>query len=377
MAGIEYRMFLDNRPASRSELDRVEEITVEQEVDMAWEARIGILISVDEKGNWRREDEDFVRSFARARVEIRTGQSGFVPLIDGPVVEVDAEKHAEPGRSLATVVVQDDSQALNRVEDIVLFEELPDHEIAVRLYKEHPEIATTYVEEGKAPVSSVPAFVIQHGTPMQLLRSLAKRQGMHAYVLPGENPGQSTGCFRKFATQPDGLPELVLLGAARTLETFKVTRNRQKQADTRAASLRIKDKTVVSQESGLSDLDGETMGDASVMEGMGSTLGTQILPPSQGESVDLGQAVKAKTSELSYALYATGEVRDFCYSGVLQPYRVVSVKAGGTTESGDYLITSVTHSLTRWRYGQSFSATRNALSDVSAGAAADLIGKVF
>ena len=59
---------------------------MEQEVDKAWEARIEIPICVDENGNWTGEDEDFMRSFSRGRVEIKIGDDPFVPLVDGPIV---------------------------------------------------------------------------------------------------------------------------------------------------------------------------------------------------------------------------------------------------------------------------------------------------
>ena len=57
MPTIEYRLFFNNSPAKQEQLDLVEEITVEQDVDMAWEARLEIPICTDDTGKWSQEDE--------------------------------------------------------------------------------------------------------------------------------------------------------------------------------------------------------------------------------------------------------------------------------------------------------------------------------
>ena len=81
---IFYRLFFNNIIATREQLDLVDEITVEQEIDMAWEAQIKILIATDDRGNWSAEDEEFLTEFTQVRVEIQLRNGAFVPLIDGP-----------------------------------------------------------------------------------------------------------------------------------------------------------------------------------------------------------------------------------------------------------------------------------------------------
>ena len=375
MPQIEYRMFFNNDPATREQLDRVEEITVEQEADMAWEARIQIPICVDESGNWRDEDEDFMRSFSRVRVEIRNGEGPFVPLIDGPIVGYDSQKSSDPGESSITLNVQDDSVYLNREERVSRFENMLDHEIARQIFGEFEQIASTDIEDTPPPSSTLPPVVVQRGTAMQILRSLARRQGMHAYVLPGEGPGQSVGCFKPLPTETGELPPLILLGSERNIETFNVTNNAQRPSAVRASTLRITDKGVITSTSSSSDV--ELLGEEGAFEESESEPATQILPPYQGESVDLDQAVLAEARNASYAFEATGDLRGQCYQGVLQPYGVVTVRAGNTRLSGDYLISKVTHTLARSNYSQFFSLKRNARSSVSGTALDNLGGSIF
>lgn len=374
MSNIEYRLFFNNNPATRVQLDRVEEITVEQEVDMAWEARIQIPMCVDEKGKWSKEDEEFMKSFSRVRVEIKVGENPYVPLIDGPIVGYESQRSSEPGQSSITLRIQDDSVYLNREDRVFRFENLSDHEIASRIFGEVEQIASTDVEDTPDPPGSLPPVVVQRGSKMQLLRFLARRQGVHAYVLPGESPGQSIGCFKSFPTRTDGLPPLVLLGAERNMDSFNPMNDAQRPARVRASTLSITDKRITTRTSSFGDLD--ILGDEQGFENESDTA-TQILPPHQGETVDLDRAVSGETLNSSYSYEATGSVLDHCYKAALQPYRLVTVKGANDRSSGNYVITKVTHTMTRSAYSQSFSMRRNARSSGLSADLASLIARVF
>jgi hypothetical protein len=372
---IYYRMFFNNNPATREQLDRVEKITVEQEIDMAWEARMQIPIAIDDNGNWTGEDEDFLAEFTQVRIEIQIGDSAFVPLIDGCIVGSGDRMSSEPGQSMKTVIVQDDSIRLNRYDRIFRFENLLDHEIASQLFGEIEQIATTEIENTPAPSSSLPPVVVQRGTAMQLLRSLARRQGMHAYVLPGEEPGKSIGCFKPFPTQTDGLPPLILLGAERNVAEFNPTNNAQQPARVTASILNIFDKTITQRTSNFGSLD--LLGEEKTFADEGNTA-TQILSPRDSDAVDLDQAVTAEALRSSYSTEATGSLLNETYSAILTPYQVVSVCGANQRQSGDYLIRKVTHSLTRSFYSQSFTLQRNARSSgSSAGLANNLAGSII
>lgn len=361
MPDIAYKLFFNDSPASSKSLDRVEEITVAQEVDMAWEARLKIPVCLDEKGNWKGIDEDFMKSFARVRVEIRAGKNPFVPLIDGPVVGFDSEMNASPGRSHITLIAQDDSVYLNRREDIKLYEQKLDHEIARQIFQDFGfRIDPAQIDPTPASGSADPRPVVQRGTAISILRSLAKRQGMHAYVLPGENPGDSVGCFRDFPVRPEGLPPLVLLGQKRNIDTFNVRNNAQSPSDVHASTMRFSDRSIVSRS--IRHRDVELMGEESALEDVQEPAATQVLEPRQGGTMDLRQATAARARRTSYAYEATGKVRTECYGGILRPYQVVTVQAGNMPQSGDYIIFKVEHSLTRSVYSQSFSLKRNAKS---------------
>lgn len=377
MSATRYKLYFNDNPATREQLDSVEEITVRQEIDMAWEARFQIPVCVDDKGKWKDEDEAFMKSFSRVRAEVQLGDNPYVPLIDGPIVAHDSDKSPEPGQSSITLIVRDDSVYLNREEEITNFEGRPDHEIAKRLFGGVPRIARTDIDPAapRRGIGNRPPAAIQRATAMQMLRQLARDQGMHAFVLPGDKPGQSIGCFKRLSTSPAGLPPLILLGKDRNMETFNVTNDAENPSRFQAFFLDVANKKVIDSTSSLDRL--ERLGPEPPFDfGEGDTA-VQIALPGPGSTVDTARRVLAEAERASYALEATGSVLPGCYPAVLRPYRAVSVRAINDRLSGDYRIRRVTHTLTRSGYSQSFALMRNARSGGAGNAFSDLIGKIF
>lgn len=357
MARIEFRLFLQNAPATREQLDAVDDITVEQRVDAAWEARATYPLRVDAKGNWVGADEPWMQPFARWRLEIRIAGSAWVPLIDGSVVSRQGPRDPEPGRSTLTLVVQDDSVLLNREHGAETLEgSLTD---VVRQLFDHPSIASTDVEEPETGGGdgSTP-YTQRRGSNMQLLRQLARQADMHAYVLPGDNPGESMGCFKAFPTEAGDLPVLYLLGPRRNLDEFHVSGDDQGPATAHASGLSFADKSITTAQTGQSDL--QVMGDEP--DPTGSQPASILAPPAWGGVTDPTTRATAAARRASRATEATGSVRTTAYTGVLRPYEAVQVGGVKDTDSGTYVVKAVTHVLTRNAYTQRFTLVRDAVS---------------
>jgi hypothetical protein len=372
MGTIRYRLFLDGKPASQEQLDEVEDISVTQAVDKTWEARLTFAICTDDKGVWSEPSATYTAAFGRVRVEIDPGNGTFSPLIDGPVTGSDQNMSSEPGQSTRVILVQDDSVYLNRNEQIFLKFKKLDHEIAKDLLTDVDHIKSTDIETDTKPtVDSILPVMIESGTALAVLRKLAKRQGKHVYVLPGKKPDTSVAYFRKYPGKPDGLPTLTLLGPDRNLESFKVQEDSQLPATFFAQSLSITDKKVVRAQASFRDAKvlGSKAAGAAIKESS-----KRFLHPDQDGSVDPKAAVDAAAERASFAIQASGTLLGNCYQAVLSPYRVVTVQGVNKQLSGDYLIASVTHALTRSTYTQSFSLLRNALSE---GSKSSALPKVF
>ncbi len=361
MATIEYTIFFDSKQADQTLLDKVDEVKVVQQVDQAWEARLKIPVSVNNDGKWEGEEEAWMRPYNRVRVEVKVGDAAPVALIDGPVVGFEGERSTQPGKSVVTMVVHDDTAFLNREDELAFYQTGTDSDIAREIFSKASDIT------GPIEIDPVPAqpdnpssVVAQRGTKIQILRSLAGRhRRWHAYVLPGPVAGQSVRAFKKFPLRPDGLPALFLLGPERNLASFNATNNHAEPRDVTASTLAIKNKNIVTKTASLSDA---ALVGAEAANKENKKRSTYRLPPGQNDSVDLDSAVQGEVDRSSYSIVATGSVIPFGYNSVLSPYRAVDVVISDNPYSSTYVLTRVVHNLTRSVYTQEFTAISNSTS---------------
>jgi hypothetical protein len=357
MSCTQYRLYLDGAAATADQLARFEDITIEQEMDKATEGRFKVPLCTKPNGQWDGETEAFLQGMSRIRIDVQLQSSPWVPLLDGPIVNTEFEMFSEPGRSTLTVVVSDDSFFLHRSEGVKQFKGSDDR-IASQIYGQVSQIVRTDVDSAPAP--SNPGFdgTLQRGTQMELLQQLAKRQGMHAYVGPGDSPAQSIGYFKHDPPpQKDfGLSPMVLMGPGMNIFSFRTDMTVGQMAAFKTGQVNLKDRSVDTRTSNVGDIAmlGSNPPPGPVIE--------RLLKTGHVDALTLARAVQAASEKTAYALEAHGEVMKQVYASVLQPYQNVQVVGTNGTISGTWLITQVTHSLTRDSYGQTFRVKRNAQS---------------
>ena len=166
MGDVRFRIWFGDRAASEAELALIEEIDVTQEMDAFWEARLRMVLCLDEKGTWKHRPDETVQPFSRIRIEIDPGDGRFAPLIDGPLASVDSSLDSQPGRSTATLVVRDDSAFLNRDEEVEPpFVDRRDSDLAAELFLRFEQIGDTRIDATSATHTTT-----RRGTVLQFLR---------------------------------------------------------------------------------------------------------------------------------------------------------------------------------------------------------------
>jgi hypothetical protein len=367
MAEQRFRIWFGDRAASEEELKRVEEIEVTQEMDAFWEARLRMALCLDANGAWLNWPGETAGPFSRLRVELDSGSGRFAPLIDGPLVSIDAALDALPGRSTATMVVRDDSAFLNRDEETEApFEHRSASDIAEELFGRFEQIRDTRIEgtEGAAETTT------RRGTVLQFLRELAAANDRHVYVLPGDEPGASIGCFLPDPEDPAALPPLVLIGENRNLSNASVMQDPEGGEKTQAQVLRMDDQGVTTFETTAEDL-----GLMRNLPALPADLTPRrLLNPSDNTREDPSAAATAQARRNGYVYRLTSHVIPGCYAAVLTPYQKVRVDAGATPYSGDYLITKVVHRITPSIYTQELDAKTNSVTEVAGAAVAESLG---
>lgn len=356
MSTANFRVYLDNEPASEEQLGLFSEISVDQAIGMASEADIQIGIGVGDDGVWDTMEDSFVQPFSRVRVEIRVDENDYIPLIDGPVVGQNFELDAGPERSKLVLVVNDDSVLLNQQEGVELYEDQDPDQIATNLFQQYGFTAET--NSVTSPAGTLTRYLMRRGTPMQFLREMARRNGMFVYVAPGESPGNSKGIFKSPQLQSGDYPELLLLGADRNTNKFSARFDALRPLSASAFSVDITNQEVLSSETGESSLNAQ--GATPVHEVMEAA--STLLARTREDSVDLDAATAAAVDHSSWAYTAQAEVSVDNYSGVLSPYSTIAVTGAGGHLSGDWLISQVRHTIKDGGYTQSLTLRRNARS---------------
>ena len=371
----EYSISFRASIADNEEIESISDITVEQAVDMIWEGKVRLTIGMNERGTWSIEKKEFAYPKSRLRLEMKKDRS-FVPLIDGPIVNIDAEMKSEPGQSNMTLTVYDDSILLDNDDECLHFngtEKKTDSEIAREIYSKAVRDGILGSCDIKDTGSESQPINFR-GTRMQLLRKLAKRNRMHAYVLPGKTPGKSIGCFKPYSETLSGLADLVLSGEDKNIEGIKVNIDCLKPAKGKGSFLDSKGKNVqpLSQDYNAFGLHGDIdvfknskqnnqdLVRAQLLVGPG----VRMIHPNTSFGNDMEQQINSQAYESGFAIEATGQLTQTAcrYSEILSPYNLITVRGINAPYCGQYVITSVSHKITKESYGQSFTMIRDAFS---------------
>lgn len=359
---VEYRVFLDSKPIDRDLYRKIETITVEQTMDLAAEARLELELCSDKQGVWNGPSDAHARAWRRARVEVKNMAASWVPLIDGPIVAWDANMQGEPGRSMMTLVVRDDSVYLNRKVETRTFEGKSDTDVAKQLLRTEP-IAEVDVDPLPARPADQPLKLMKVCTEIELLLELARPFARHVFVRPGDKPGRSIGCMKAIdPKRKPTLPALVLVGPKRNIDSFHVRSDATVGARHAGARLDIR-KLAVAKEYTSSWTDVALLGDDDPFDT--KQAGTERISPIDAAFHDVQEVANAKQQDSSFSLVGRGSIRAGCYHGVLTAYDVVATSGVDQKLCTTWVIRDVTHTLGRSEYRQDFTLIGNAVAKVT------------
>ncbi len=356
MSTANFRVYLDNEPAGEDRLGLFNEIRVDQSIGMATEAELKIDLSVDDAGEWETLQEEFIQPFRRIRVEIQVGNSDYSPLIDGPIVGQSFELDAAPSQSILILTVHDDSVLLNQDEEVESYEDRSPDQIAADLFRRYGLEADT--DPVSSPAGTLTHFLVRRGTPMQFLREMARRHGLFVYVEPDASPGNSKGIFKYPELKNGDYPELLLLGAERNINRFSARFDGLRPLKATAFNLDITSQEVLSSQAAQSSLDPQ----GAILTHELAAGSTTLLARTREHSVELNAATVAAVDHSSWAYSARAEVNADNYTGILSPYRTITVAGAGGHLSGEWLIGRVRHTFNDAGYDQSITLQRNARS---------------
>ncbi len=279
-------------------------------------------------------------------------------LMDGVITKQDVAPSAEAGASTLTLTGLD----LSALMDIVDLSGIP--------YPAMPPpaivglILAKYVPFGVIPLpvpNLIPLVVSptekwsQHrGTDLAYVRSLGQRVGHVFYVDPGPLPGVSTAYWGPEIRH--GSPQRALsvnLDAASNVESL--TFSLDGLGRTQLVVVTHEKLTKIPLPIPVPDL-----------EPLKPKLGRETVPIMKTKNLGLSKLGIAEAAQLALAIVsnsadavtASGSLDVLRYGHVLMPRQLVAVRGAGDSFDGVYYVKSVTHTLGRGKFQQSFSLAR-------------------
>jgi hypothetical protein len=288
-------------------------------------------------------------------------------LMDGIVTRQEITPSNEPGQSTLTITGEDLSVLMDIVE--MPFMRYPNMtELAIV-----NSVIARYGAFGIVPAVTPPIFTevpsmseripTQTGTDLAYVKLLASRHGYVFFINPGPVPGTSTAYWGPDFTVP--IPQAAL----------SVNMDAETNVESLSFSLDGLAKKIIV----LTVFDPVTrrvpilipVPNLSILR---PPLGARLTPPAKVEfpgylskltaTQAMAQALGIVFSA-SDAISGSGQLDVLRYGGILRARQVVGVRGAGTGYDGLYYVQSVTHSIKRGEYKQSFSLSRDGLISVT------------
>ncbi|MDQ3743678.1 MAG: hypothetical protein M3444_04785 [Acidobacteriota bacterium] len=290
---------------------------------------------------------------ARVIIGVLLGTSPEV-LIDGIITHHQHAPSAEPGRSTLTVTGKDVSIMLDLEEKNEKYENQPDSLIVTQLLASYAQYGLV---PQVTPTTDVPIMLEriprQHETDLKFIQRMAKRNGFVFYVEP-LTFGASTAYWGPESRL--GLPQPALTlgqGASGNLKSLHFTQDALAPVSTSGTFVEPVSKTAIPIPQ-LPSLRVPPLA-ASPATPLRKVLmrDTANQDPAQAATSALAAATNAPD-----AVGGQGEIDAVRYGHVLRARRLVGLRGAGISYDGNYYVRSVTHTVTRSDYKQSFNVSR-------------------
>jgi phage protein D len=287
---------------------------------------------------------------------VNVGSGKTEPLIEAYVTESNANFANQPGQSVLNVVAMEPTVLMNLLEQSKAWPNMADSDIAETIFGNYD--FDPVVDQTQPSWQENDYTTIQHGTDIQFLQQLAKRNGYECYVELNPETALIEGHFHlpKLQQNTQGVLS-VNMGDATNVNSFSARFNNIGPTTAKASNIDIE-----SQDDQSSDVDQQALTDLGSSPSLASDNPRQILLTGTGLSstAELQTVAQAEVDRASWAITAEGEVNTVAYGAVLRAKRPILVRGAGPQFSGTYYVQSVTHTINGDGYAQRFSLKRNA-----------------
>jgi phage protein D len=370
-----YQVWMQGKPVEDDFYDRLVSLEVEENADMPGAIQIRLPVSRGDDGDLSGVNDAGLQPLQSLAVTVTPEGGDQAVIFDGYVL--GHKLHLESGIRASTLEVygQDASWLMNLEEKTREWANVTDGLAANAIFSEYgfspaPENTTddsgVYTEDAHT--------LMQRGTDLEFLRTLARRGGRLLRVAGGPAPGAPVGVFAKPDTGGASIATLKLNDPdAPNVGKLDFEWDVMRPSAVKALQASFTDTsgdpaTGDSSESGLAGLDERNL---AAFAGKPMTV---VLTAPADDAGQLTRRAQALLRESEWFVRCTGEADLSAIRVVFRAGTVVTVEGVGSVHSGKYLVWSVRHAIDQQMHKMTFVLVRNAVGPVPGGGAGGLLG---
>ena len=361
-------------------------LTVEEGTATASTFHLQIALRLQDDGSWTYLDDERLAPFNAVTVKVGftdggglaaavgsllgggDSNDGLKTVFDGYITNVALDLGSDTDQAFLDVSGMDTTLLMSLEEKIATWPNMADSDIVQQIVAAYG--VAVQVDSTSTVHQEDDTTIVQRSTDIQFVRDLAQKNGMEFYF-ETDDTGVINAYFRAPQLSDTPQPDLAIqFGDQSNLKKFSAYLSGQRPLNVKAAQIDISTNSASSAQ--VSDTQLTKLGDKDANTLIGGPLGALVTPrdaqaqmlvlgPPTSDATEMQTIVQAIRDEASWLITANGEINSDAYQAVLRPHRLVQVKGAGTTYSGKYYVTRVTHEMNHeGDYIQRFEARRNA-----------------
>jgi len=287
--------------------------------------------------------------------------------------------HLETGVTNSTLTVwgQDASWLMNLEEKVKEWADVTDADVANSIFGDYGITPSGDNQADDSPSHSDPAHsLMQRGSDIQFLRTLARRNGKFCRVSCADKPGQRTGYFATPKLSGDPAASLSLNDLQSwTVSALDLTWDATPATAVVARQAVLGDSDEDGVSADTSDAGLPALGDRQLADFTGKPLTVMLAAPADTAGELLLRA-RALLRDSAWFVRCEGETDVARLGAVLRVGAVVTLDGIGPLHSGRYLVWSVRHTITADAHKMKFVLARNAVGPAPSGGAGGLAALV-
>ena len=279
-----------------------------------------------------------------------------VCLVKGPVAQQQAHLVHGGAGSWLHVEGEDNGHLMDRE---TTFRQTPsgsDADIASSIISSHNSM-TADVEPTPGSVHNEENHThIQRDTDLNMLRSLARRNGYHFWIT-WQPDGAATGHFR--SRDLDGTPAATLIVNQENynIDSLRVTADTHRPSQIVGSQLDLRTKQVID---GSQTLNDTPLGSSSLADVSGPVLESMHLAPTVDNSGAMQARSRGALRDAQWFINATCSTNIDRLCNIVRYHTIVEVQGAGNRYSGKYYVTGVKHIIDASAYKMELELARNA-----------------